>query len=87
MDSSDIKIIDIKGKKSVNCPYCGFKIDVVPREISMEGLKHMKEVEKFGELHKKTVSKDIHGLVNLRAGICPNCNKPIFFKDEFSKDY
>lgn len=77
------KIIDITGKKSVNCPQCGFTINLPPREISMEKLRHMEDVKKISELLKKTRA-DRETASNPRILICPMCNSPIVCKDAFT---
>lgn len=75
------KIIDVTGKKSVNCPECGFAIDVPLREISMEKLRHIRDVKKVSELLKKTKAGKTVAL-NTMILICPNCGKPIPCKDK-----
>jgi len=77
------KIIDITGKKSINCPECGFTIEIPPRKISMEKLGHMKDVKKVSELLIKT-GADREVVSNPRILICPLCNHPIVCRDEFT---
>ena len=77
------KIIDVTGKKSVNCPKCGFKIEIPPRTISMEKLGRMKDVKKVSELLIKT-GVDSEAASNPIILICPLCNHPIVCRDEFS---
>jgi DNA-directed RNA polymerase subunit RPC12/RpoP len=76
------KIIDITGKKTVNCTECGFTIQVPPRELSMEKLRHMRDVRKVADLLKKTGADK--GASNIRILICSNCSSVLACKDEFT---
>jgi len=78
------KIVDITGIKSVNCSKCGFAIEIPPREIDMEKLRHMEDVKKILELLKQTGS-DTDIASNTRILICPKCNCVIVCRDEFTQ--
>ena len=47
-----VRIIDITDKKSLECPNCGFTIDIPPRTVSVEKLRRMQEVKSFAEWQK-----------------------------------
>jgi predicted RNA-binding Zn-ribbon protein involved in translation (DUF1610 family) len=87
MEKEKVKIVDISGKKSIDCPFCGFTLYFPPRTISMEKLEHMQDVNRSTEWRKKHISADIQGIANVRMLICTNCGKPIICKDEFSREY
>jgi DNA-directed RNA polymerase subunit M/transcription elongation factor TFIIS len=78
------KIVDITGKKTVKCSKCGFTIKISPREIDIEKLKHIKDVEKISKLLKNSES-DTTFASNIRILICPKCNYAIICKDEFTQ--
>jgi DNA-directed RNA polymerase subunit RPC12/RpoP len=80
----DFPLVDMRGKKSINCPHCGFKIDIPLREISMSKLKHMAEVKQFGKWTEQFRNKETIGIGNSAVMICPQCNKPILCIDEFT---
>ena len=82
MSKPNIEIVDITGKKSLNCTNCNFLIDIPPREISMEKLRHMQEGKVFAEWHKKNVGTT--AVSNVRLVICPNCGQPIICTDKYS---
>jgi hypothetical protein len=78
------KIVDVTGKKIVNCSKCGFTIKILPREIDVEKLRHMKDIEKISKLLKKP-GFDTSFASNIRILICPKCNYAIICKDEFTQ--
>ena len=82
MSKPKIEIVDITGKKSVNCINCNFQIDIPLREISMKKIRHMEETKAFAEWHKKNVGTT--AVSNVRLVICPNCGQPMVCTDEFS---
>jgi hypothetical protein len=49
--------------------------------MSMEKLRHMRDVKKVSELLKKTKAGRTAAL-NTMILMCPNCGKPIACKDE-----
>jgi DNA-directed RNA polymerase subunit RPC12/RpoP len=71
-EKGSLEIIDISGKKEIECPHCGFLLKIQPRTISMEKLRHMEDVKQIVEWKKKHTNADA------------NCGKPIICKDEFS---
>ena len=80
--SKEIRIIDITDKKELLCPNCGFVIDIPPRTMSMEKLRHMQDVNRFAEWKKKHTKT--HGVGNVRALRCPKCGEVTICKDRFS---
>jgi len=82
MSKPKIEIVDITGKKSLNCVNCNFLIDIPQREISMKKLRHMQETKAFAEWHKKNVGMAAFG--NVRLVICINCGQPMICTDEHS---
>ena len=89
-DKPPLEFVDVKGKKSFNCPRCNYAIQVPPREISMKRLEHMSAVEWFEKWHKEHVSKnnpDVHGAGNVRLMICPECHITLILKDEFTVEH
>ena len=81
--SENIKIVDITDKEKLECPNCGFVIDVPPRTMSMDKLRHMQAVKWFAEWQKKHVPQ-AHGLSNVRMLKCPKCEQLTICKDRFS---
>lgn len=78
------EIIDTRGKKSINCPYCNAEVAVPLREISVEKLKHMQELNVYTEWRRKI---EVNGgfIMNGRLIECPNCHKIIPIADIFTK--
>ena len=83
--SKEIRIIDITDKKELLCPNCGFLIDIPPRTMSMNKLRHMQAVKWFSEWKKK--QNVGHGIGNVRLLICPVCEQACVCKDRFSIEY
>jgi hypothetical protein len=77
----ELKIVDVTGKKSIECPNCGFTIDIPPRTVSIEKLRHMHAVKRFAEWQKNL---GLHGLANVRVLLCPRCGEPTICTDPFS---
>ena len=77
-----IKILDIKGKRKVACPYCGFQAEIPLRTISMDKLRHMQ----YNKILHEWLQKKVGGsrITNARLIICPNCGNGFIGVDEFS---
>jgi DNA-directed RNA polymerase subunit M/transcription elongation factor TFIIS len=78
------EIVDIKGKKRLNCSKCGLTIRIPPREISIEKINRMKDVKKISKLLKESIST-ADTASNVIILVCPNCNNAIICKDEFTQ--
>jgi DNA-directed RNA polymerase subunit RPC12/RpoP len=78
----ELKIVDITNKRSLECPHCGFVIDIPPRTITMEKLRHMQEVKRYAEWRKKLGIGQ--GIGNVRVLLCPRCIRPTICTDQFS---
>ncbi|MDH5595905.1 MAG: hypothetical protein OEY40_04235 [Candidatus Bathyarchaeota archaeon] len=77
-----IKIVDITDQKQIQCPHCGFTVNIPPRTLSMEKLEHMKLIKNFAEWRKKQGVG--HGVGNARVVVCPECEQPTICTDQFS---
>ena len=89
-DKPPLEFVDVKGKKSFKCPRCSNNITVPLREISMEKLQHLKQVEQIEKWHKEHTAKqdpNIHGVGNVRIMFCPQCGIALILKDEFSTEH
>jgi len=80
-----IKIVNIRGVKSFNCPYCGFPIDVPLITLGMEKLRHMQATQVFVKWQKQHGIGQ--GIGNVRILMCSRCETPIICTDRFSIEY
>jgi len=85
-------LIDMRGKKSLTCPKCGFEEDLPPRTISSEELKRMADAEKDYSSNDELVTRvrnlkpgllDVT-IANSRKVICGTCGNVMIIFDEFS---
>ena len=85
-DKLPFKILDVAGKTSIECPKCGFRIEIQPRTLGMAELRHMEDNRQFAEWQKKNVKLEPGdmSLGNVRMGLCPRCEQPILMKDQFT---
>lgn len=77
----DIPIIDVTGKKSIECPTCGYTLNIPPRTMSMEKLEHMQHVKNWREWRKQHGD---HAMGNVRVLICSKCGSATICTDQFS---
>ena len=83
MEKKDIKIIDVTGKDSIECPDCGLVSKIPSRTVSMEELKHFQENERFMKWQRDHDVKS-QGFANVRLAICPRCQQIMICKDQFT---
>lgn len=81
--SKDIEIVDVTDKKKLECPHCGFEVNIPPRTMSMEKLRQMQSNKRFAAWQKRHVPK-AQSVSNVRLLTCPKCEQATICKDRFS---
>ena len=74
--------VDLIDKRFVKCPYCRSEVEIIPRENSLENLRHIQNVE---TVYEKMRGSGVPFIINFRWINCPSCQNKFIGKDKYTK--
>lgn len=78
-------VVEVKGKKSIQCPNCGSSVDVPLKTVGMNKLRLEQELKRLlAESKKKHAQLGFSIASTIACLTCPQCGQPILCLDEFT---
>lgn len=78
-------VVEVKGKKSMQCPNCGSSVDVPLKTVGMNKLRREQELKRLVAEFKEKHAQVGFSIVSTTAYLmCPQCGQPILCVDEFT---